>query len=291
MKILDKIDFNNLPKDFKEQDVREEIITPILKKLGYSSFDENNLIKRETKLKHPYTRFGSEYKKASQFPDYIIKVDKKTAFTIEAKSPKEDITKGKNVEQAYSYAININVKAKRFVLCNGKEINIFDVDKNEPLAHIKLTNLEENWEQIYKLLSPTAFRNPHIFNFKADFGLWCLKNGIGCETKQEFKNCYINDVARLEDNLFTIIAVIEKEGKEYLASFDFERSIFEDFMKQVPNQLKEKVRSYIMKSPFKYQTESAEESFKLNFRAHLSNKIIKNENEEYIPLKIDEFID
>ena len=186
--------------------------------------------------------------------------------------------------------MNINVKTKRFVLCNGKEINIFDVDKNEPLAHIKLTNLEENWDQIYKLLSPTAFRNPHIFNFKEDFGIWCLKNGIGCEVIQYFYNCYVNDVIRLEDDLFTIIAVIEKEGKEYFASFDFDRNIFEDFMKQVPQQLKEKVRNYIMKSPFRYQTEKEEESFKLNFRAHLSDKLIENENEKYIPLKIDEFI-
>ena len=45
-----------------------------------------------------------------------------------------------------------------------------------------------------------------------------------------------------------------------------------------------------MKSPFRYQTEKEEESFKLNFRAHLSDKLIENENEKYIPLKIDEFI-
>lgn len=45
MGIFDKIDFTNLPKNYNEHDVREDIITPLLNILGYSRFDNSNRIK------------------------------------------------------------------------------------------------------------------------------------------------------------------------------------------------------------------------------------------------------
>lgn len=289
MGIFDKIDFNNLPRNYNEQDVREDIIAPLLNLLGYSTFDKDNLIVREPKLEHPFTQFGTKSIKNKIIPDYLIKVNGKNAFIIEAKSPSENIKSEKIIAQAYSYAINREVQVNRYVLCNGKELNIFEVNKAEPILSFQFANATElDWSNTYELLSPMAFTHPHIFKFKPDFGIWCLRNGIKEDTIQFFTNCYIIDIARLEDNLFTFTAVINKD-EELFASFDFDISQFEDFMIQVPNDLKDTIRNCIRKSPFRYQTKVESDSFPLNFSAFLSNKKIKNENEEYVPLRVKEF--
>lgn len=288
MGIFDNINFNNLPEDFREDSVREEIITPLLKCLGYSTFDSPYRITRSPHLAHPFTQFGTSPGKKLLIPDYLIQVNGENAFIIEAKAPSENIITGKNVEQAYSYAINREVKAQRFVLCNGKELSIFDVNESMPLLHILFVEAsEEDWWRVFKLLSPAAFENPHIFDYRFDYGLWCIRNGI--TGIQYFRNCYILDVSRLDDTTFTFTVAVEKE-EELLASFDFDISLFEMFMEQVPKHFKSKVRNYVRQSPFKYIAETEQDSFPLCFSACLSETIYRNKNEEYLPLKVIEFL-
>ncbi len=131
MSIFENIDFNNLPEDYNEICVREEIIAPLLKLLGYSSSDKSKCIVREPHLKQPFTQMGTKNFKISIIPDYLIKVNGKNFFIIEAKSPRESILSRKYIQQAYSYAINMEVKAKYFVLCNGKGMSIYDVNNEE----------------------------------------------------------------------------------------------------------------------------------------------------------------
>ncbi len=289
MSIFENIDFNNLPEDYNEICVREEIIAPLLKLLGYSSSDKSKCIVREPHLKQPFTQMGTKNIKISIIPDYLIKVNGKNFFIIEAKSPRESILSRKYIQQAYSYAFNMEVKAKYFVLCNGKEMSIYDVNNEEPVLYFKLGEAsKKNWEKVYELLSPEAFTNPHIFNYKKDYGIWCAKQGM-FQNLQYFYNCYISDVGRLGDDKFTFLATIKKE-EELLASFDFDISLFEDFMNQVPNHLKNKVRNFVRNSPFKYEANNEEESFPLNFSAYLSKETIKNENEIYLPLIVKEFL-
>lgn len=289
MSIFENINFNSLPDDYNENSVREEIIAPLLKILGYSASDKENHIIREPHLEHPFTRFGTKSMRVKEIPDYLIQVKGKNAFIVEAKSPLENICTGKHVEQAYSYAINRQVQIQRFVLCNGKEISIFDVNKIEPILYFNLGNATQNdWEKTFELLSPMAFINPHIFNYKFDYGIWCRRNGINSEVLQNFYNCYITDVMRLEDNMFSFMAVVKRD-EELLASFDFDISLFGDFMKQIPEKLKNKVETAIRKSPFRYIANNKEESFSLTFSAYLTEEIQRNENEEYLPLKVKKF--
>ncbi|WP_305462477.1 hypothetical protein [Photobacterium leiognathi] len=70
--------------EFKEDSVREEIITPILKALGYSASKPNKIIKSRS-LKHPFISIGSQRKKITCIPDYLLEVDGKLAWVLEAK--------------------------------------------------------------------------------------------------------------------------------------------------------------------------------------------------------------
>lgn len=223
-------------------------------------------------------------------PDYLILVNKKRAFIVEAKSPSENILTGKNVEQAYSYAINREMQMRRFVLCNGREISIFDVDKIEPLLYFRLGDAtEKDWGDLFELLSPAAFTNPNIFNYKLDYGIWCIRNEIAQDILQCFYSCYIIDVAKLDENTFTFMSVIQREI-ELLASFDFNISMFQDFMHQAPDYLKHRIQTSLTMYPFRYVAENGRDSFPLNFEAVLSKHVIKNNKKHYLPLRVKRFL-
>ena len=67
------IDFKAIAEDanFKEDSVREVIILPILKQLGYG---EENIVRSKT-LIHPFLKIGSNKKREIKLiPDYLLKV-------------------------------------------------------------------------------------------------------------------------------------------------------------------------------------------------------------------------
>lgn len=287
MGIFDGIDFENLPNGFLEDSVREDIITPLLKCLGYSSFDEEKQIIRSPHVEQPYFMRGSR-KVPLTIPDYLLRVNGKNVFILEAKKPTVDIGSGNPVWQAYSYAVNPQVQVKRFALCNGRAMSVFDTDKDKPVLYFQFGSAtEEEWGRLFELLSPDAFSHPHIFQYKHDYGLWCLRNGL-FGVKQDFSGCHITDVAKLSDKQFSIMAVVQR-GEEMLASFDFDISLLPDFMKQVPEPLKEKVWKALHFSPFCYRPECEQDSFPVNFSAYLSDTVYRNGEEDYLPLNITAF--
>jgi len=102
--ILDELfgtfDFSVLgSSDFKEDSVREEVILPILHALGYSPAGLNQIIRSRTLL-HPFVNIGSQKRKIYLIPDYLLAVENKPAWILDAKAPGENISAGENVEQA-----------------------------------------------------------------------------------------------------------------------------------------------------------------------------------------------
>lgn len=179
----------------------------------------------------------------------------------------------------------IEKKIKRFVLCNGREISIFDVMEKDPLLSFRMGSAGvQEWESVYTLLSPMAFLKPEIFNYIPDFGVWCFRNGLE-KVEQKFYNCYFSDMSRLSDSDFTITATIQRET-DLLGSFDFSAVWLEEFMNQESKHLRARVYKY----PFRYQTKSKEDSFPLTFTAFLSGEIQRNREEVYMPLRVARFI-
>lgn len=291
MKIFeDAIDFNYfMDKETKEDTVREEIITPILKALGYSAFTKNKII-RSKNLEHPYVQFGTVSKKVTMIPDYLIQVENKNAFIIEAKHPREDIQRGKSPEQAYSYAIHREIKVKTYVLCNGKNFVVFDVDKREPILNLKICELEENWDSLFRELSPLAFTKPHVFNYRPDLGIRLYNWGFPPDMLVYYHNAMILDVIKLDEEYYSISLGVSFEG-ECLASFDFNKSLFNDFMNQVPVNIRTSVQASLTRQPFKYCTKKEEDSFGVSFSALLSNKFEYGVDEAFMPFIVKAFIE
>jgi hypothetical protein len=160
--VFEPIDF----AQFNEMDVREEILAPLLRQLGYQAGTRNNII-REQSLRYPKAFIGR--KNPQKDPglrgkaDYICEVDRKIRWTIEAKSPASKITKDE-IEQAYTYANHPEVRAVYFCICNGLEFQIYQTNRapgTEPLINVSYDKLNDSFDVIKNVLSPASILRDH----------------------------------------------------------------------------------------------------------------------------------
>lgn len=143
--------------EFKEDSVREEIILPILKALGYVSSGPNKIIRSKT-VANPFVKLGTKKAKLKSYPDYLLEVEGKYAWVLDAKAPDEDINPGSdNVQQTYYYAIHAEIRVPWFALCNGREFVYFDISVEQPVLRFNIEDIEEHWEELHQTLSPQAF--------------------------------------------------------------------------------------------------------------------------------------
>jgi predicted type IV restriction endonuclease len=153
-KIIESFDLSLLDNsEFQEDAVREEIVNPIIKGLGYSSNKPNQII-RSRKLLHPWVYIGAKPKKIYIIPDYIFEVNGKPVWVLDAKSPSEAIINSPNVDQAYSYAIHRDVRVNFFALCNGREFALYDIREANPILHFPIKQIPQYWKSLKKILSP-----------------------------------------------------------------------------------------------------------------------------------------
>lgn len=289
MEFFKEFDYNIIENpEFKEDSVREEIIAPILKELGYSAFGDNKII-RSKNLKHPYIYFGTKKENIYIIPDYLLQVADRNVMIIDAKSPKENILKGKNPEQAYSYSIHKEIRVDRYCLCNGTELAIFDVNEIDPIFYSKMVDLEKNWDELYKIASPLGFTKPYIFGFRPDLGIRLHKSRWKNGTKHYFWGTWVNNFAKVDENTYSFTSVIPY-GEECLGSFDFDKELFNDFLNQIPKDKRDKIELGISRAPFHMAFMTQEESFEVYIQSELLGKIYNNGDEKFCPLKVTEFI-
>lgn len=141
-------------KDFKEDSVREDIIVPLLKELGFESKKSKNglTLKRSVALKSD-TIIGSNKPIKSKeliIPDYVLYIDGEPQCVLDAKAPTVNISIRSNAErQVFYYAINKEIKAPFYAICNGKYFLIFNTSKQKICLEIDLENeLEDKFEEL-----------------------------------------------------------------------------------------------------------------------------------------------
>ncbi len=136
--------------------MREELVHPILTALGYK-LRGKALIRRSVNVQHPFVRVGTSERQLTSIPDYLLTVNGKNVFVLDAKAPNEEIKTGPNREQAYFYAIHPEIRAPLYGLCNGNEFIVFRVDSNAPVLYFLLSEIAEHEKELRALLSPSAF--------------------------------------------------------------------------------------------------------------------------------------
>ena len=161
MNIFEDFDFSILDSpDFKEDTVREEIILPILKRLGYAASGTNKII-RSKNVSHPFVKVGSKKVPLTYIPDYLFEVENKYAWVLDAKAPNEEIKSGGHVEQTYFYSIHPEIRTDLFALCNAREFIDFN-KHSEMVLHFHVSEINLHWEKLTALLSPSAFKRQNL---------------------------------------------------------------------------------------------------------------------------------
>lgn len=125
--IFSDFDFDDLNSpDFKEDSVRELLILPILNELGYGK-SKDAKIHRSKSVTHSFVQTGSGRHPLRSVPDYLLEVEGKYAWVLDAKGPNEEIKSGDNRQQAFFYAIHPEINVPYYAPCNVKEFVLFRV--------------------------------------------------------------------------------------------------------------------------------------------------------------------
>lgn len=151
-------DFSTLREnlEFKEDSVREVIIAPLLKYLGYG---QESIIRSLT-LKHPFLKQGSSKKiPIHLIPDYVFRIENHYAWVLDAKGPRENILDEEYVGQAYSYAVHPEIRSNYFALCNGIEFALYRTGGyGDPVLFFQLDEIDYYAGKLKALLSPDSFK-------------------------------------------------------------------------------------------------------------------------------------
>lgn len=146
------------PDEMNEATVREEILAPFLRQLGYKTGTDAD-IQREVNLVYPKIYLGKKSKKDPFIrgrADYIIEVKDHARWVLEAKASDQDIDT-ESTEQAYTYAIHGEIRAVYFAISNGKRIVVYNTSQ-PPDGSPALDLAYDDFLLADAVLSPDAIR-------------------------------------------------------------------------------------------------------------------------------------
>lgn len=269
--------------DFKEDSVRELILSPMLKRLGYLPAGKTRVI-RSKSLKHPFIRIGTRNHPITVIPDYTLLHEEKAIFILDAKGPKEDVLDDSHIQQAYSYAMHPEIACREFGLCNGKQLAVFDVFHRDPLAIFNFSEFESKWIEIEKYLSPKFLIKPALRRFAPDFGLALIRMGFEQTAAIIMPGVRLNLFGRVNDEFYTASANCNFGSIEHCVSFDFEATMLPAVVAGLPVPLSEMFCDALKRAPFQA---SAGLVIELDLAARLG-EVTKVQDEEFVPLVIEE---
>lgn len=241
--------------EFKEDSVREDIIAPLLRKVGWSAGGPNKII-RSRPLTHPYVMFGSQKRKVSIIPDYLLEVDGKVCFVLDAKSPNAEITSGDNVAQVYSYAIHPEIRAWNYALCNGMALALFEITSIKPKKVYDFTNITDtDLFDINQKLSPRTICNNQILDYFLDGGTYLhFVMDMPLHMKITFGSVPIPNIGIVADDHYTInVVCTDMADRELMFTYDFNRELLNNLLSQLPPELAAEITRSLSSYPFRYR--------------------------------------
>ncbi len=285
---LVKFDYEVLNNsEFKEDSVREEIIMPLIKALGYDYKGKYKIV-RSRKLQHPFTMIGANKYKISIFPDYILECDGKCVCIIEAKAPSESLDNEECISQAYSYAVHREVAAKFYVLCNGKEFRLYSTSLLMPVMVFRMDYLMSHFNKLNAIMGAVNILTYSEKRIAKDLGIHLKMLSAGSiEQRFTFMDFPIYQIILVEPDTYTVDSTIVIDGEKYCGSFDFNYDTLLGLRNVLPVEALEK-----LKEPFEgipIRVELIGRTIEVGIICKLGEKIYENVNEHYMPLRICDF--
>lgn len=233
---------------FKEDAVREEIVAPILRQLGYRPSGKIR-VERSKALVHPFVMIGTTKHKVSIIPDYTLFSGDRALMVLDAKRPSEEITRSRHVEQAYSYAIHPEVRCDHYGLCNGKKLVVFEVAAFDPLLAVETTELNSRWDDVVKVLHHSFLEKPILRRFRPDFGLHARKAGLDLAGTC-LVGFHIDLLAKQTESKFSATCGCRFGDDDFMVTFDLGPEHLAPIMESLPPDKRREVLHALQCSPF-----------------------------------------
>jgi hypothetical protein len=280
-----------LSPDFKEDAVREEIIAPLLRSLGYRP-EGDYKIHRSKALLHPYVMFGSQKRKVNIIPDYLISTEKVYRFVLDAKAPSENVTSGDNVAQVYSYAIHPDVRAWNYGLCNGRTLALFEIMSIKPKHEYDLLSLDDAMIlDINQKLNPRTIAQNEILDYRLDGGTYLhAVMGIQPGTTMHFPAVPIVNLGKVEENHYSMsVVTTDLASRELCFTFDFDAVMLVKLLTMMSPENAGQVRDSLVRQPFRYVESRGPSLVNIAFRfsQHMQ---FSTAGEMFLPLEVVDFI-
>jgi hypothetical protein len=227
--MFEDFDFTALDDpDFNEDAVREELVAPLLKRLGFRPTGEVK-VQRGKSLSHPFVRVGTTDRPARLVPDYVLWRGESAVLVLDAKRPTENVRSGRHVEQAYSYAIHPDIRAPFFALCNGREFVMFDTMKAHPTLVFKMKEVYGNWTAVENHLGPELLAKPERRDYLPDLGTHLTRLGMTPGDVFTFFDYRPEVVSMISLEQFSLGGALRVDGVDYMSSVD----LGDEFLPQV----------------------------------------------------------
>jgi hypothetical protein len=228
--------------DFKEDSVREEIVVPILRRLGYSASGPNKIV-RSKGLLHPFVMIGSKKHPVYIIPDYLLHSDGRPGLVLDAKSPDAELVNSKHAEQAYSYAIHPDVRVRFYALCSGKRLVAYDIYGTGPIFDIEFSDFDRKWDVIKSVLDPKNVSFAFNQYLAPDFGVAVVNSGTDIGTQYIFQFTRMSQFCWIGGDLFTISVGMPVGGVYHFVSIDADKSAFDKILQLTDRENRDEIYS------------------------------------------------
>ena len=131
---------------YSEADVREEIVSPLLRVLGYDKQSYFSVDREK-----PIKLLGR-----NKFLDYSLTLWSENFWLIETKKPKGKGFSYSDLRQAVEYAVHPEINASLVMLCNGRLIEVYDreISLTDAIVRIEVKALTQEIDKLRAILSP-----------------------------------------------------------------------------------------------------------------------------------------
>ena len=273
--------------EFGEDAVREEIVAPILRAIGYTPSGQFRIV-RSKRLTNPFVTIGTTKRAVTLVPDYVLYVEDRAVLVLDAKAPSESTTDKEHVAQAYSYTMNAEVRAEWFALCNGRSLSVFNVSDatTAPRHTFELAHLEENWVHVCDALAPEQLARVKD-EFLKDFGIHLMKLGHGAEETFVFVGVPIDHLTKWDTDTFRFTTTMRSDDCEYAATFQINKQQLGTVLAKVPTETARQILAALLSTRRDVFCRFNPPLAGVNIlSSELATEIEENENEHYVPMHV-----
>ena len=199
--------------------------------------------------------FGTTSRKLTYIPDYLLEIEGKLRFVLDAKGPRENIESGRNVEQVFSYAIHPDIRTDLYGLCNGRKLTIFHISRIKPLFVYELPSLSEfDVIDLNEKMGPRMKFDPRLKNYIPDGGTYLhFVVNVPMSSSLTFLAVPLIQIRIIGDGKYTMnIECDDITERPVMMTYDFDKEQFESFLHALDDDDAKRHFECLTQHPFKY---------------------------------------